>query len=444
MISNELKIVNKQIADLNFAYYNPRKMSKEQQADLRNSLQGFGVVQPAVVNINEKRYNVVIGGEQRIRVAKKLGEKSFPCVEVNLDLEREKELNVKLNKISGDWDLEKLRDNFDFTQLINLGFDAVEIKAEEKKKETIGNDVFLESVPKKARSKKGDLYEINDHRLLCGDSTLRGDVDRLFGTEKSRLIFTSPPYNIKGKMYAEYRDTRTDDEFILFNINVLLNWKRILKGNGFVFWNMGYNVNSGSTFLEVFYHFIKNSGMVFLEDIVWDKGTGRVLMDQLTRQYEHILVLNESLENIRYFEHFGLFGMKRIPLLKDKQRSLTNYWKFDTIGAQSENFKAAFPVALPLRAMDITTEIGEVVAEPFGGSGTTMIAAEKIGRRAFLMELDPQACDLILTRFTQWSRQNDIPVKIKLNGNPLEWKPSSQGESVPEKINERLLDQETK
>jgi DNA modification methylase len=418
MISNEITIVNKNISDLHFAYYNPRKMSKDQFNDLKNSLNGFGVVQPAVVNVNEKRRNIVVGGEQRIKAAKKLGIKTFPCVEVDLDIDREKELNVRLNKISGEWDLEKLRDNFDFTQLINLGFNSYEVQVEEKKKDTIGDDAEV-APSEKIRTKNGDLFEINDHRLLCGDSTLKSDVDRLFLGEKARLIFTSPPYNIKGKMYANYQDTRTDDEFILFNINVLLNWKRILKSNGFVFWNMGYNVNSGATFLEIFYHFIKHSGLVFLEDIVWDKGTGRILMDQLTRQYEHILVLNESLENIRYLEHIGLFGVKRIPLLKDRQRGLTNYWKFDTVNAQSEHFKAAFPVALPLRAMDITSEMGEIVAEPFGGSGTTMIAAEKLQRRAFLMELDPLACDLILTRFHSWAKQNEIPVTVKLNGNPI-------------------------
>src|ERR1041385_7071462 len=130
------------------------------------------------------------------------------------------------------------------------------------------------------------------------------------------------------------------------------------------------------------------------------------LGEQLPRQYEHLLVLNESLENIHFVDHIGVFGTKRIPFVKDKKRGISNYWRVDTFKSQSEQIKAAFPVELPIRAIDICTKEGDLIADCFGGSGTTLIAAEKGKRRCLLMEIDPSYCDLIITRYVTFFRQN--------------------------------------
>ena len=411
-----MNLINKAISELVLGNYNPRKLSRKQFEDLKASLQGFGVVEPAVVNINPERMNVIVGGHQRIKVAKDLGLKEFPCVEVNLPLEREKELNIRLNRNVGEWDWETLLKNFESADLLNWGFEEKELPVAELLSPEVGEDEIPDA-PKEVRTKPGDQYELGRHSLLCGDTTIRENLLKLAGEEKARLIFTSPPYNMKAGLYAGYQDNRNNSDFIVFNIQVLMNWKQALAKEGFVFWNMSYNRNSGASFIEVFSQFVRNTGLVFLEDIVWDKGHGMPLSEQLTRQYEHILVLNESAENVHFIDHIGVFGTKRVPFIKKTKRGITNYWRVDTFRSQSEKLRAAFPVELPLKAIEITTEKGDLVVDPFGGSGTTLIAAEKSGRRCFTMELDPINCDTIVERYVKYSKNNEIT----LNGQKIEW-----------------------
>ena len=411
----DMKIVQRKIEELREAEYNPRKLSRKQREELKKSLEGFGVVEPAVVNMHADRPNVIIGGHQRIRIAKEIGYSEFPCYEVKLTPERERELNIRLNRNLGEWNQDLLAENFKVEELLNWGFTEEEVDFL-KLSESVNEDDVPEP-PEEPRTEPGDLYELGEHRLLCGDTTIQENVERLMDGQKVKLIFTSPPYNLDAGLYSGYKDNRENQDYVMFNIHVLLNWKRTLSSGGFVFWNMSYGTKSGGSFIEIFYHFIKNTGLVFLEDIVWDKGHGMPLSEQLTRQYEHLLVLNESPENIHFIDHIGVFGTKKIPFLAKKKRGITNYWRLDTFRTQSEKFKAAFPVELPAKAIEITTEKGESVADCFGGSGTTLIAAQKLGRRCFLMELDPLSCDVIVERYAAFTGNRTI----KLNGEMVEW-----------------------
>jgi len=411
-----MNIVHRQIAELRFAEYNARTLTKKQAKDLTKSLEGFGVVEPAVINVHPERKDIIIGGHQRIKVARDLGYDEFPCVEVNLPLEREKELNIRLNKNLGDWDWDLLIQGFNASELIEWGFNREDLPLKESQAPVFGDD-DLPTAPEKARTKSGDLYELGLHRLYCGDATWKSNLDKLTMDEKARLIFTSPPYNMKAGLYAGYKDNRNNSDFVLFNFQVLMSWKTALAKEGFVFWNMSYNKNSGASFLQVFHQFVTCSDLVFLEDIVWDKGHGMPLSEQLTRQYEHILVLNESPENIHFIDHIGVFGTKRIPFVKRTNKSLTNYWRVDTFKTQTEKLKAGFPVELPLKAIELTTVEGELILDPFGGGGTTLIAAEKSGRRCFTMELDPINCDTIVERYVKYSGNK----KVKLNGQECKW-----------------------
>jgi DNA modification methylase len=427
-----MEIISKSIAELRFADYNPRKLSAKQADDLRKSLKGFGIVEPAVINAYPGRENIVIGGEQRIRQAQKLGYREFPCYLVSLPEEKERELNVRLNRNTGEWDFALLEEHFQGNDLVDWGFEKGDLPFDldgGEPSDTVGDDDIPESdQDAPVRTKRGDLYELHSkdggvvHRLYCGDSTIASDLDQLAGpTEKwkAKLLFTSPPYNMKATLYAHYQDNRHQEDFITFNINVLLNWKRVLERYAFVFWNMSYNKNSGSSFLEVYYHFITKCGLVFLEDICWDKGHGMPLSEQLTRQYEHLLVLNESLENVHFIDHVGVFGTKRVPFLKAKKKGITNYWRIDTFKSQNDKIRAAFPVELPSRAIEITTNPGDMVVDPFGGSGTTLIAAEKNERSSLTMEIDPSYCDLIVKRWTDFMDLNHRPWSIRLNGQPI-------------------------
>ena len=122
-----MKIVTYSIEDLKFADYNPRQLSKEQFNNLKKSIKKFGFVDPVIINKNLKRKNVIIGGHQRVNVAKEIGVKSVPCIELDLSIEKEKELNVRLNKNNGEWDWDLLANNFDEKDLIDWGFEHYEL-----------------------------------------------------------------------------------------------------------------------------------------------------------------------------------------------------------------------------------------------------------------------------------------------------------------------------
>lgn len=122
-----MKVVKRKISELIPAEYNPRKLSPKQENDLKNSLLEFGLVDPIIVNVNADRKNVIIGGHQRLKVWQKLGNKEIDCVEVDLSLEKERELNVRLNKNTGEFDFDILLSEFEFDDLVDWGFEDFEL-----------------------------------------------------------------------------------------------------------------------------------------------------------------------------------------------------------------------------------------------------------------------------------------------------------------------------
>lgn len=122
-----MKTVNRKIEELKPSEYNPRKISEKQLNDLKKSMRKLDILEPAVVNMHQERQNIIISGHQRIRAAQELGIKEYPCVEVNFDLDKEKEANIRMNKSGGDWDFELLEENFELEDLVYAGFDSKEL-----------------------------------------------------------------------------------------------------------------------------------------------------------------------------------------------------------------------------------------------------------------------------------------------------------------------------
>ena len=190
-----MKVVDREIRDLIPAEYNPRHLTNEQAEHLEASLKRFGAVDPAIINIHPDRKNIIIGGHQRLKTAQRLGWETFPCVELELDKEKERELNIRLNKNTGGWDYDALANYFEVEELIDWGFkdeelfgdvEAEELEAEEdnyEEPDEIHTDIVL-----------GDLIEIGEHRLLCGDSTDSDQVAKLMDGEKTDMVFTDPPF----------------------------------------------------------------------------------------------------------------------------------------------------------------------------------------------------------------------------------------------------------
>jgi DNA modification methylase len=279
------------------------------------------------------------------------------------------------------------------------------------------DDIIPEDVPPVA--KLGDLWQLGRHRILCGDATKERDVERIMGGVLAKLIFTSPPYNMGGGMYETYEDNLKKEEYINFNIKVLSNFQKYLKG--FVFWNISYNKNARDSFIEIIYKILKETGLKFLELIVWNKKHGMPITskEMMTRQYEDILLVGDD-ENIHNDLELFFCGRndKRAWFNKKTQKGITNYWEVGTNKTQLENHLACYPVALPVKGIILMTNIDDIVVDPFGGSGSTLIACEKTNRICYMVELDPKYCDIIIQRYVNYAKNENI---IK-NSKELKWK----------------------
>lgn len=243
----------------------------------------------------------------------------------------------------------------------------------------------------------GDLWTLGNHRLLCGDSTKHEDVDRLMGGAKADLCFTSPPYNSKDggyktdysgktkKFYNHQCDNRTEDEWVSFCNSVLQLVAMHLKSEDSpVVWNVMYTANCRSGYGKTM--FCGTHGLSVHETICWDKGAGFPTASRgiLSRNWELIFVLSKGLT------YTTTQGENDVRWAK---------WDIGRPKQQQEKHKATFPVELASRAMTDFGNQGDVVYDPFLGSGSTLIAAEQLQRTCYGMELSPQYCDVIVERW---------------------------------------------
>ena len=403
-----MRIETIKIKDLKPAKYNPRKDLKPEDKEyqkIKKSILKFGYVETIIVN----KDLTVIGGHQRLKILEELGYEEIECNVVDLTKDEEKALNIALNNLSGDWDNQKLEDlitelkvkDFD---LDVTGFDEEEIENMLDKSIDLKDDNFeLEKELKQIEKtivKLGDIWILGKHRLMCGDSTSKDDVEKLMKNDVAKCIFTSPPYNMSSGMYENYEDNLESRKYIDFNLNVVKLWTNYLKG--FLFWNISYNKNSRWEFIEILYKIVKETGLKFMELIVWDKGHGMPITskEMLTRQYEDILMVGNEDAISEDMELYCLGTTdKKAYFNKKTGKGISNYWRISTGNTQLDNHKACFPLELPIKAIKLTTNRDDIVVDCFGGSGTTLIAAEKTDRKCYTMELDPVYCDVIIKRW---------------------------------------------
>jgi len=229
---------------------------------------------------------------------------------------------------------------------------------------------------------------------MCGDSTSVDAVDRLMNGDKADIVFTSPPYNANTKagdgdiftskkskkLYAEgYSDNLESSEYVDFAKNVLEVCFSVTEG--YIFWNVSYNANSRFEYIQQ----IADRLPYLIEQICWKKSSTIPFKGSLMRDWEPIYLFSTHKESL------GL------------QEVISNFWPISNTNSQAENHKACFPVDLPVKGISIVKEKTGIVFEPFGGSGSTLIACEKTGRSCRMMELDPKYCDVIVKRWEEFT-----------------------------------------
>lgn len=402
----------RKVSDLIPFEKNPRKITEKQKDDLKASLEKFDLVEIPAINTDNK----IIAGHQRVMTLHLLGRgKEKIDVRVpnrKLNKKEFEEYNIRSNKNVADWDWDILEE-IGADMLKEIGFEDEELE------KILSTDIDekddeIPKISKKAKSKLGDIYQLGDHRIMCADSTDKKSVKDIMNGKKARLLFTSPPYNMGGKMYENYEDNLKSEEYINFNIKVVNEWKKYLFG--FLFWNISYNKKSRWEFIEIMHKIITETGLKFLELIVWNKKHALPIMskEMMTRQFEDILVAGND-EEAGLDQDIEMGGLlrndKKAYFNRKTKKWLSNYWEINVNKVQLEENQACYPVELPVRAILIMSGIKDIITDPFIGSGSTLIACEKTDRICYGMEIDPLYIDIIIKRWEKYTNKKAKLIK---------------------------------
>ena len=398
-MSKDINIVYVPVKDLKPATYNPRKISDEALAQLKESITRFKMVDPIIVNSAPKRDGVVVGGHQRLRAAKELGHKTVPVVYVNIpSIEKEKELNLRLNRNTGEWDFSKLK-AFDLELLLDIGFDdsdLTNIWDENLETEDDGFDVEKELAKiTKPKTKLGDLYQLGAHRLICGDSTDPTVLKKLIGKDAVSMIYSDPVYNIgidynKGiggkKSYGgTVNDKRTDTEYKTFLRTTLVNALAVSKPDTHVYYWCD------ESYIWLIQELYRELGIENKRVCMWIKNGHNPTPG---------VAFNKCYEPCVYGVRGKPHLTKGIDNLNEVfNKDLLNIWLVKRMAGQDYQHATAKPPTLHEKAIRRCTCPSDLILDSFGGSGSTLIAAEQLKRRSALVELEPIFCDLIIKRY---------------------------------------------
>lgn len=382
-------IEKKNTAELLPADYNPRKDLKPGDPEydkLKRSIEQFGYVEPVIWN---KVTGRVVGGHQRLKVLIDMGITQVECVVVEMDADKEKALNIALNKISGEWDKEKLAlliadlQGADFDVSLT-GFDPAELDDlfKESIKDGIHDDDFdVEAELKKPPiTKLGDLWTLGRHRLVCGDSTKVDTFDLLMAGAKANLVITDPPYNVnyEGSAGKIKNDNMENDAFYQFLFDAFTNTESVMADDASIY--VFHADTEGLNFRRAF----SDAGFYLSGCCIWKKQS--LVLGRSPYQWQHEPVL---------------YGWKR----RGKHqwytgRKETTIWEFDKPKKNGDH-PTMKPVPLLAYPIMNSSMSNTLVLDPFGGSGSTLIACEQSDRSCYTIELDEKFCDVIVKRYIE-------------------------------------------
>lgn len=409
----EIKIVYIPIAELKPAPYNPREISRHDFEALKRSIQEFGFVDPVIVN----KDNSIIGGHQRVDAARELGIDAVPVVYVEVGDEQAKILNLALNRISGEWDKEKLKNLFSELSSLSLDLGLTGFTSEEVSTllDFTNEDNYESPKDLPTKVSYGQVWLLGKHRLMCGDATKKEDVSKLMDGEKAQVIFTDPPYNVDytspaGGSYAGgkyvhpkvFNDNLSNSQYSAFLTNALKNAFSFTKDA------MSIYLFFASRHYTLVRMAFEDAGFYYSQMVIWCKDR---------------FVLSPGQDFHRVFEPI-MYGWK-----KGKKHWLNKYYAnvSDVIVLGKKDFLEQLdfwyeqrdklndyihptqkPIRLAERALKKSTKPGDGVLDIFGGSGSTLIACEQIDRNCFTLELDPYYCDVIIDRWEKFTGKEAV------------------------------------
>ncbi len=376
------------IADLVPASYNPRKALKpgdKEYEKIKRSIQEFGYCEPVLV----KRDMTILGGHQRVTVLQDIGYDEIDCIVIEIDKTKERALNIALNKITGEWNKELLADliadlqdsDFDVTF---TGFDPPEIEQlmnSVHDKDIVEDDFDIDAqLEKPTISKEGDLWLLGEHRLVCGDSTLPETYDLLMDGKKANLVVTDPPYNVdyQGSAGKIKNDKMAEEQFEKFLFAAFVNMEQSMMDDASIY--VFHSDSHGLAFRRAF----EDAGFYLSGCCIWKKNS--LVLGRSPYQWLHEPVLFGWKKGGKHNWYAG--------------RKETTVWEYDKPKKNDlhPTMKPVNLIAYPIKNSSMSNCI---VLDPFGGSGSTLIASDQLKRICYTVELDPKFVDVIVHRYAE-------------------------------------------
>jgi len=468
-----MEIKDVPIEELNPSEYNPRALTEKEYRDLKESLKRFDFVEPIVVNSAENRKNIVIGGHQRLLVAKEMGYKTIPVSYVKITkLEKEQELNLRLNKNLGHFDYDLLA-NYDEEMLVDVGFsreeldDVFGLNVDEE----FDVDKELEKLLKGGirRVKDGDLWQLGEHKIIIGDCTNRDNWNRLFGEEKFDYLFTDPPYKLAYSKKRVHKQ-KIKNGFILKRQKVYLSVGQT-AGNGKPAKN-GFGAKQNRSYLDMDrrggvpeydewlsiandFQNPKGANVMVFENwrntieiwqaiakywkiknmVIWwlpNRCQGFSRPGYFFNKYDIAPLAGEGIRNEGYEEEMEKYLRDRGQKLLDTYEVIIygqkgkGYWDrrkgtlwakvADHITHAAETGKSGGqniifgtkPIQILVPYIKILSPRDGIVAEPFCGSASTIIACDIMHRKCRAIEIEPIYGEVTLLRYEKFTGKQAI------------------------------------
>lgn len=399
----------RKVKDLIPADYNPRKITDKQRQELMDSIKEFNEVEPVIINTN----NHLIGGHQRLSIYADLGIDEIDVRVPNrkLTIDEEIKLNLRLNKNTGEWDSEKLQD-LNIETLLDVGFGDEELSSMFDNVDITEDNFNAGKAIEAAKTttvKPGEIYQLGDHKLMCGNSANPEDVDKLMGEEKTSMVYCDPPYNI-GLSYANglttdnkyqgtYKeDNRKDQDYKSFIKQTIENiQKHASKNTHFFYWG-------DEKYIWLLQTAYEELGISNKRVCLWIKNNqNQTPQIAFNKVYEACVygTMGRPFLNPNY-KAFNEVMNKEVESgnqLIDDITDLFNIWLVKRDTAQDYEHLTQKPLALHEKPLKRCSGPGTIVVDLFGGSGSTLMSCEQLNRRAFLMEQDPIFCQVIINRW---------------------------------------------
>ena len=386
------------LKELKPAAYNPRKKLKKGDKEyekIKQSLLKFGYVDPIIVNEDL----TVIGGHQRLTVLKDLDYETAKCVIVKLSKEDEKALNIALNKITGQWDDALLADllldlqesdfNLDLTGFEPPEIDDILSNVHDKE---LSEDEFdvEEELKKPTVSRRGDIWQLGKHRVICGDSTKSETYDQLLGDKKANLVVTDPPYNVDVEETAGkiLNDNMSDGDFYQFLLSMFTQVENHMEDDASIY--VFHADTEGLNFRKAF----KDAGFYLSGCCIWKKNS--LVLGRSPYQWQHEPCL------------YGWKKKGKHQWFSDRKQ--TTIWEYDR-PKSSKDHPTMKPIQLMAYPIQNSSMRGTIVLDPFLGSGSTLIAADQTGRVCYGIELDEKFVDVIVKRYIEVTGDTEVTVQ---------------------------------